>query len=95
MNHQEIIDKTVSFVKESLQEAEGGHDWWHIQRVRKTALTIAKEENVDEFVVELASLLHDIADSKFHDSILKVNILENTREKGFLSFFFSIPYFSL
>lgn len=64
--HQ-IIDETVEFVKESLQGAEGGHDWWHTQRVWKTAKNIAKKEEANDFVVELGALLHDIADSKFHD----------------------------
>lgn len=67
MNHQEIIDKTIQFVKAELSGAEGGHDWWHIYRVWKTSLTIAKIENVDLLAVELGALLHDIADSKFHN----------------------------
>ncbi|MCA9352127.1 HD domain-containing protein [Patescibacteria group bacterium] len=68
MNKNEIINKTVDFVKESLHNAEGGHDWWHIYRVWKNAQHIMKKEgNVDELVVELGALLHDIADSKFHD----------------------------
>lgn len=68
MNNQTIIDKTVEFVKETLAEAEGGHDWWHIYRVWKNAQHIAQEERgVDSFVVELGALLHDIADAKFHD----------------------------
>ena len=67
MNQQQIVDQTIAFVKETLQDAEGGHDWWHIYRVWKTAKTIAEEENADLFVVQLAALLHDIADSKFHD----------------------------
>ena len=62
-----IIEKTVQFVKEELKNAEGGHDWWHIYRVWKLALRIGKEENADLFVVQLGSLLHDIADSKFND----------------------------
>lgn len=62
-----IIAETVSFVKNTLQDAEAGHDWWHIQRVWNNALAIGRAENVDMFVVELAALLHDIADSKFHD----------------------------
>ncbi len=66
MNNQEIILKTIDFVKTSLAEAEGGHDWWHIYRVWKTARHIAENEVVDMFVVELGALLHDIADSKFH-----------------------------
>ena len=64
---QQIIDETADFVKETLQGAESGHDWWHVQRVWKTAKTIAEKEEADEFVVELGALLHDIADSKFHD----------------------------
>ena len=67
MNTQEIIDKTVQFVKTTLKGAEGGHDWFHIERVWKNAKLIAKDEEVDIFIVELGALLHDIADSKFHD----------------------------
>lgn len=67
MNKENIIRATEAFVKERLQEAEGGHDWWHIQRVVNTARTLAAEEPVDDLVVELAALLHDIADPKFHD----------------------------
>ena len=62
-----IIQKTIAFVKTELANAEGGHDWWHIYRVWKLAKQIAKQENVDLFVVELGALLHDIADSKFND----------------------------
>ncbi|MBW1295186.1 HD domain-containing protein [Aquimarina litoralis] len=67
MNNDEIIQKTVDFVKHTLHDAEGGHDWFHIERVFKTSKTIAKSENVDMLVVSLGALLHDIADSKFHD----------------------------
>ena len=63
---QPILD-TITFVKQELKNAEGGHDWWHIERVWKTAKHIAKTEQVDLLVVELSALLHDIADSKFHD----------------------------
>ncbi|REH56417.1 uncharacterized protein C7448_101456 [Tenacibaculum gallaicum] len=67
MNKEQIIQNTIEFVKETLQGAEGGHDFFHIERVYKNALLIAKDENVDEFVVSLGALLHDIADSKFHN----------------------------
>lgn len=66
-NHQKFIGKTGCFVNEKLKNAEGGHDWWHIERVRKTALTIAENEDVDLTVLELGALLHDIADPKFHN----------------------------
>ncbi|MBJ7879746.1 HD domain-containing protein [Gelidibacter salicanalis] len=63
---QNQIERTISFVKSQLEKAEGGHDWFHIQRVLNNALLIAKTEQVDLFVVQLGALLHDIADSKFH-----------------------------
>ncbi len=67
MNNEMIIQKTTEFVKEVLHDAEGGHDWWHIYRVWNSAKQIAQSENVDNFIVELGALLHDIADSKFHN----------------------------
>lgn len=66
MTDKEIITATIAFVKTTLKGAEGGHDWWHIERVWNNSKTIAAVENVNLFVVELAALLHDIADSKFH-----------------------------
>lgn len=67
MNQDQQINATIDFVKEALKNAEGGHDWFHILRVYNNALLIAKDEQVDEFVVALGALLHDIADSKFHN----------------------------
>jgi uncharacterized protein len=67
MNEVKIIDQTIKFVKKELQNAEGGHDWFHIERVYRNALLISKTENVDRFVVSLGALLHDIADAKFHE----------------------------
>jgi uncharacterized protein len=67
MNHSEIINKTIVFVKKKLENAEGGHDWFHIERVFKNSLSIAEGEVCDTNVVQLAALLHDIADSKFHN----------------------------
>lgn len=66
MEKQKVIDYTIAFVKKTLKNAEGGHDWFHIQRVYKLALHIAEKEEVDLFIVSLGALLHDIADSKFH-----------------------------
>ena len=63
----EIIAHTIRFVKEQLKNAEGGHDWFHIERVYKNALLIAEGEDCDVTVVKLGALLHDIADSKFHN----------------------------
>ena len=63
----DLINKTILFVKQKLENAEGGHDWFHIERVYKNALSIADGEDCDVNVVKLAALLHDIADSKFHN----------------------------
>ncbi|WP_316769554.1 HD domain-containing protein [Pedobacter frigiditerrae] len=63
---QAIIDQTINFVKITLANAETGHDWFHIERVYKTAQTINAKEKGDELIVALAALLHDIADSKFN-----------------------------
>ncbi|EHQ27825.1 HD domain-containing protein [Mucilaginibacter paludis] len=62
----QLIDKTAEYVRQTLQGAEAGHDWWHIQRVWNNAKLIGRQEAVDMLVVELAALLHDIADSKFY-----------------------------
>lgn len=67
MPTEDIINKTIAFVKQTLANAEGGHDWFHIERVYKNSILIAKNEPVDAFVVALGALLHDIADSKFYD----------------------------
>jgi uncharacterized protein len=64
---QHIIEQTINFVKITLANAETGHDWFHIERVYKTAQTINATEKGDELIVALAALLHDIADSKFNN----------------------------
>ena len=67
MNKELIIESTIEFVKQTLKGAEGGHDWFHIQRVLNNAKLIAKSEDVNVFIVSLGALLHDIADAKFYD----------------------------
>jgi len=62
-----LIDNTILFVKQKLENAEAGHDWFHIERVYKNALLIAQDEVCDIQIVKLGALLHDIADSKFND----------------------------
>ncbi|TXE08525.1 HD domain-containing protein [Gelidibacter salicanalis] len=91
-NKHNQIEQTISFVKSQLKNAEGGHDWFHIQRVLNNALLIAKTEHVDVFVVQLGALLHDIADSKFHNGdetvgpnvarefLMKINVDSNVIE---------------
>ena len=71
MTNTEIIEKTKEYVKDRLEGEGSGHDWQHILRVYNNALDIAKKEgNCDIFTVELAALLHDIADWKFNDGNL-------------------------
>ncbi len=88
MNRTKLIDNTTSFVKQALKDAEGGHDWWHIYRVWKAAVSINKVEKANNLVVQLGALLHDIADSKFHngdESIgpkLAKSFLEEQRVEG-------------
>ena len=67
MEHDKLINDTVRFVKQTLANAEGGHDWWHIYRVWQLSEKIAISENADKKVVVLAALLHDIADAKFNN----------------------------
>jgi uncharacterized protein len=67
LQEKEIIEQTIDFVKKTLEGAEAGHDWFHIERVYKTALTINTQEQANSLIVALAALLHDIADSKFNN----------------------------
>ena len=69
MTHQDIINQTVAFVRQELEKAEGGHDWWHTYRVWQNSKLIAEASgnNADGLIIELGALLHDIADSKFHN----------------------------
>jgi uncharacterized protein len=64
---QAVIEKTAEHIRGLLGGDSTGHDWWHVERVRRMALHIARCEGADTFVVELAALLHDVADWKFHE----------------------------
>lgn len=68
MDKIRILSETEKFVKEKMQADSTGHDWWHVDRVRKNALKIADNEGGDSFIIELGALLHDIADWKFVES---------------------------
>ncbi|MBI1348397.1 HD domain-containing protein [bacterium] len=62
-----LISQTEQFLQTRLQGDSSGHDWWHIDRVRKSAIALAHAEGANADVCELAALLHDVADWKFHD----------------------------
>jgi uncharacterized protein len=64
---EELIEATKNWVQNKLSLAESGHDWWHIQRVFKTAIKLAHKTGADLTIVALAALLHDISDTKFVD----------------------------
>ena len=66
MNNDPLLERTIEFVKETLQDAEGGHDWFHIERVFNTSNMLLQHEKANVLTVQLAALLHDIADPKFH-----------------------------
>lgn len=78
-----LIQNTVDFVKEKLEGAEAGHDWFHIERVWKLSKKIAENEICNLELVELSALLHDIADAKFHngDETLALKISKDFIEK--------------
>lgn len=66
MTEKETIAATAAYVQELLSGEGSGHDWWHIYRVWNNAKLIAAHENGDLYIIELATLLHDIGDHKFH-----------------------------
>jgi uncharacterized protein len=68
MDQQIIIQKTADYIKQEFTDDSSGHDWWHIHRVWKNAVTICEIEKADSFIVQLAALLHDLDDWKFNDS---------------------------
>lgn len=64
MDQDILLSEAAQFARQQLERDSSGHDWWHIQRVIKLARDIAREEGADEFICELAALLHDVADYK-------------------------------
>lgn len=82
MNEEAIVLKAKEFVQKELQNAEAGHDWWHIDRVYNNALLLAENEPVNFLVLRLACLLHDVGDAKFHNGDESVGL---EKIKSFLS----------
>lgn len=67
MQNSVFIHETAMYVRLQFEQDGSGHDWWHIQRVWKLAVKIAKHEKADLFLVEMAALLHDLDDWKLVD----------------------------
>jgi len=61
-----ILENAVEHVRGALMGDSSGHDWWHVDRVWKMAVRVGEAEGADPLIVQLAALLHDIADWKFH-----------------------------
>lgn len=66
MKKIQIAKIVEEIVKTKLKDAEKGHNWYHIDRVRNMALKIAEIEGGDKEIIELSALLHDISDAKFN-----------------------------
>jgi uncharacterized protein len=66
VERERVIAETADFVRSRLAGGGTGHDWWHVERVRRLALRLGEAEGAELFVVELAALLHDVADWKFY-----------------------------
>ncbi len=63
-DQERLLASAEEFARDALAGDSSGHDWSHIERVRRLAGSIAREEGADAFICELAALLHDIADDK-------------------------------
>eukprot|EP00245_Coleochaete_scutata_P007792 TRINITY_DN23562_c0_g1_i1.p1 TRINITY_DN23562_c0_g1~~TRINITY_DN23562_c0_g1_i1.p1 ORF type:complete len:277 (+),score=65.39 TRINITY_DN23562_c0_g1_i1:64-894(+) len=63
-----LVEEAEVFVKKSMASYDSSHDWWHVERVRKTAIALAREEGLSPTsieIVELAAILHDVEDHKY------------------------------
>ncbi|MFC0415353.1 HD domain-containing protein [Cytobacillus solani] len=100
---EDMIVRTESFVRDVLSDDSTGHDWYHIERVRKNALYIAEKENKgDRFIIEMAALLHDIPDEKLNESkeagekkltdFLELLTLEKTTQEKIVEIIHSISF---
>ncbi len=74
MEKEIIIQRLTETIKQKFEGDSSGHDWFHIERVWKTAKRIAQHENANVFITELGALLHDIADHKFTDNFEEASI---------------------
>ena len=59
-----LIEKALASVKKLFAGNSDGHDFFHTERVYKTALKLAKTENADLEITALAAILHDADDRK-------------------------------
>lgn len=64
MDNTEIIQKTAVFIAREFALEGSGHDWFHVDRVRRLAMHIGQIEASEPFITEMAALLHDLDDWK-------------------------------
>jgi uncharacterized protein len=97
------VEELMSALKRVYKDESTGHDWYHLERVRKNALLIAKKEKVtNTYIIELAALLHDVPDEKLASSEEEGNrmlngfisslSLENDEKEELIDIIYSISY---
>lgn len=72
ISEQKYISQTKKFVEKWMTHEFSGHDFYHVMRVYETALYLAKDEDVDEFIIQMAALLHDVDDPKLKKPHVKI-----------------------
>ncbi|MFH0735515.1 MAG: HD domain-containing protein [bacterium] len=72
LDQQGIINFTKEYIKNQFSQEGSGHDWQHIYRVWNTSKQISAVEGGNTFIIEMAALLHDIADWKFYGGDLNI-----------------------
>ncbi|KAL7423557.1 hypothetical protein Q5752_001137 [Cryptotrichosporon argae] len=77
MSVQQVVAASEALVKAHMAKYDPSHDWAHVERVRNTALRLARTlPGVDVVVVELAALFHDLADAKYSPTASLTSLLE-------------------
>lgn len=61
-----LLKQIETIVRDKFSNQEGSHDWFHIDRVRRTALYLQSIEGGSAECIELAALLHDYSDHKYN-----------------------------
>lgn len=65
--NEDLLKKTMIYIKERFKNDFSGHDYYHSIRVYKLADYICRKENADLETVQLSALLHDVDDYKLFE----------------------------
>lgn len=79
VGQETLVEHVAERIRTRFLAESSGHDWHHINRVRRLATQIAAAEGANRDIVELAALVHDIADWKFHNGDDRVGPREAER----------------